>query len=102
MALGKPDQKRASGGDEEWLWLRTKSRTISVKKDVNKYALERNEYEQGQRATPPSTEEQVRQRRTYIVKRVVFKDSRVASWDDISNADDGLELDPLDLLVRVA
>jgi outer membrane protein assembly factor BamE (lipoprotein component of BamABCDE complex) len=84
MALGKPHKKKASGADEEWMWLKTVERTITVQKDVNKYALERNEYEQGRLATAPSTEEQVTQKRTYIVKTVKFKDGRVESWDDTS------------------
>lgn len=82
MALGKPDKKKASGGNEEWIWLKTAQRTVTRQKDVNKYALERNEYEQGQRATPPSTEEKVKQTRTYIVKAVKFESGRVVSWDD--------------------
>ena len=69
MALGKPSQKKAEGSMEAWVWLKNRTRQVTVKKDVTKYALERNEWEQGQRDTEPSTEEVLTQSRTQIVKR---------------------------------
>ncbi|MEM8886280.1 MAG: hypothetical protein AAGD14_19645 [Planctomycetota bacterium] len=82
MALGKPSKKKAEDGQESWLWLKSESRSIEVEKDVNKYALERNEYEQGKRASAPSTTEQVFQTRTRVVKVVNFMDGKVNNWED--------------------
>lgn len=82
MALGKPTKKKTEGANEEWLWLQRVKRQVTVKKDVNKYALERNEYEQGRRLKPPSTEEVSTQHRTRIVRVVKFVNGKVVSRED--------------------
>ncbi len=82
MALGKPTKKNAQGNTESWIWLKQRSRQITVKKDVDKYALERNEWEQGKRDTEPSTEEVLTQSRTQIVKVVNFQGGKIESWED--------------------
>ncbi len=82
MALGKPSRKKVAGTKERWMWLEPEFRVITIKKDIDQYTLERNEYEQGRRAQPPSTEETIVQSRTRIARVVKFKNGRVVSWED--------------------
>ncbi len=85
LALGKATRKAAAGENETWLYTKRVRRKVTTRKDLDRYELERREYEEkvarGESAKAPSMDETKYQKRTRVVRVVTFTNGRVSSWE---------------------
>ena len=96
MALGKPDQQQSDENTEIWLYLVRESRQLKAEKGAVEYGGEMLKYQQdleeyktkkaaGDFAIEPRKPdpfEYSNEYRTRVVRRVVFADGKVSSWQE--------------------